>query len=97
MPKKKTELEKVLKSLKDWNKKTDEYLKKMYKEKGNPGDDTLRILDGLSKQNEVLAVISTRAEELPKIKDNTTHIKATLIILTAIVIGLGTWIITHVQ
>lgn len=47
MPKKKTELEKALKNLKDWNKKTDEYLKKVYKTKGNPGDDTLRILDGL--------------------------------------------------
>lgn len=93
---KKTELEKVIKNLDDWNKRTKKYLDKMYKKKGNPGDDTLRILEGLSRQNEALAVISTRVEALPKIKDNTTYILATLGILTAVIIGLGTWIVTHV-
>jgi len=90
------ELERVLKNLDKWNKDTKKYLEKMYKKKGNPGDDNLRILDGLSKQNEVLAIITTRIECLSKINDNTTHIKATLIILTAVIIGLGTWLVTHI-
>ena len=94
---KKSEVERVIEDLRKWNRETQKYLEKMYKKKGNPGDDTLHILDGLSKQNEVLAVITTRAEELPKIKDNTTHIKATLIILTAVIIGLGIWIVTHMS
>ena len=101
MPKKRKrseypELERVLKNLEKWNRDTKKHLDKMYKKKGNPGDDTLRILDGISKQNEVLAVVTTRVEYLSKINDNIIHIKATLIILTAIMIGLGTWIVTHI-
>ena len=92
---KKNELEKILDNLEKWNKETQKYLEKKDK-KGNPKDDFSRILDGISRQNEALAVITTRSEALSKIKDNTTYMLAILGILTAYLIGLGFWLFTNV-
>lgn len=92
---KKTDLEKILDELEKWNRETRKYLEKMYKKKGNPGDDLLRILDGISRQNDALTMIITRVESLPKIRDNTTYMLAILSVLTAYLLGLGFWLFTH--
>ncbi len=96
--KKYPELERVLKNLEDWNKRTRKYLDEMYKKKKkrNPGDPIEEILEGILQQNIVLKEITVRVGDLPKIRDNTTYMMATLVILTAVMIGLGTWIVTHI-
>jgi hypothetical protein len=94
----------AIKRLQEWNEEVEKILKK--RGKSNP-DYNLWILDGISRQNDVLAEqnvvlgrIDTQVCNMFKtetrISHNITYILAILSIITTFIIGFSIWLATHI-
>ena len=95
----------AIRRLQEWNEEVEKILKKH--EKGNPDEYTLWILNGISRQNDVLAEqnvvlgrIDTQVCNMfkteTKISHNITYILAILSIITTFIIGFSIWLATHI-